>query len=74
MGRVEGKVAIVTGAGREGNIGVAVCRALLREGAKAVVGTDMRTEQAEAIAAVVAGDGHAGAFRLMPQEVTCQAD
>ncbi len=74
MGRVEGKVAIVTGAGREGNIGVAVCRALLREGAKAVVGTDMRTEQAEAIAAVVAGDGHAGAFRLMQQDVTGEAD
>ena len=74
MGRVEGKVAIVTGAGREGNIGVAVCRALLREGAKAVVGTDMRTEQADAIAAAVAGDGHAGAFRLMQQDVTSEAD
>ena len=49
-GRVEGKVAIVTGAGRDGNIGVAVCRALLREGAKAVVGTDMRTDQAAVIA------------------------
>lgn len=33
--RVDGKVAIVTGAGRLGNIGVAVARAFLREGAKA---------------------------------------
>ncbi|GAD47878.1 putative cyclopentanol dehydrogenase [Caenibius tardaugens NBRC 16725] len=74
MGRVEGKVAIVTGAGREGNIGVAVCRALLREGAKAVIGTDMRADQAQAISDSVAADGHAGAFRLVQQDVTSEAD
>ena len=74
MGRVEGKVAIVTGAGREGNIGVAVCRALLREGAKAVVGTDLRSEQAQAIRDAIAQDGFAGAFRLVEQDVTSEAD
>ena len=65
---------MVTGAGREDNIGVAVCRALLREGAKAVVGTDLRAEQAAAIAAQVAADGHAGAFRLVEHDVTSEAD
>ena len=49
MGRVEGKVAIVTGAGRVGNIGVAICEALLREGAKGVVATDSRIDERVAI-------------------------
>lgn len=70
MGRLEGKVAIVTGAGRVGNIGVAVCRAFLREGAKAVIGTDMRPDDAVEIARIVAGDGHAGQFRLADHDVT----
>jgi len=73
-GRLAGKVAIVTGAGRLGNIGVAVCRAFLREGAKAVVGTDFRSDEADAIRAQVSGDGHAGAFRLMDHDVTSEAD
>ena len=38
MDRVKGKVAIVTGAGRIGNIGLAICEAFLREGAEGVVG------------------------------------
>lgn len=58
MGRLDGKVAIVTGAGRVGNIGVAVARAFLREGAKAVVGTDFRREEAEAIADLEIGRAH----------------
>jgi NAD(P)-dependent dehydrogenase (short-subunit alcohol dehydrogenase family) len=32
--RLAGKVAIVTGAGRSGNIGEAICRAHLNAGAK----------------------------------------
>lgn len=56
MGRLDGKVAIVTGAGRMGNIGVAVARAFLREGAKAVVGTDLRRDEAGAISELVRGD------------------
>lgn len=73
MGRLQGKVAIVTGAGRVGNIGVAVCRAFLREGAKAVIGTDFRTEEADAIQAQVGADGAPGAFRLVPHDVTSEA-
>jgi len=74
MGRLDGKVAIVTGAGRVGNIGVAVARAFLAEGAKAVVGTDFRTNEAAAIVELVAADGHAGVFRLVEQDVTSEAD
>lgn len=69
-GRVEGKVAIVTGAGRLGNIGVAICEALLREGARAVVATDFRSDEKSAIAA------HLGApadrFLQLEQDVTCE--
>jgi 3alpha(or 20beta)-hydroxysteroid dehydrogenase/cyclopentanol dehydrogenase len=74
MGRLEGKVAIVTGAGRIGNIGVAVARAFLAEGARAVIGTDFRIDEVAAIVAQVTGDGHAGAFRLMHQDVTSETD
>lgn len=74
MGRLEGKVAIVTGAGRVGNIGVAVARAFLREGAQAVVGTDFRREEAEAIVDLVKADGSQGSFVLMEQDVTSEAD
>jgi len=49
MNRLDNKVAIVTGAGRLGNIGVAVCDAFLREGARGVIATDVRIEQADAI-------------------------
>ncbi|MBU6392958.1 MAG: SDR family oxidoreductase [Sphingomonadales bacterium] len=74
MGRLDGKVAIVTGAGRVGNIGVAVARAFLAEGAKAVIGTDFRTDEVEAITAQVEADGHTGTFRLVEQDVTSEAD
>jgi len=73
-GRLAGKVAIVTGAGRVGNIGVAVARAFLREGAKAVVATDFRREQAAEIEALVAADGSPGRFVLIEQDVTSEAD
>jgi len=69
--RLAGKVAIVTGAGRSGNIGVAICEAFLREGAKAVIATDLRSEDAEAITARMARAG-AGAFELLAHDVTSE--
>lgn len=74
MGRLEGKVAIVTGAGRTGNIGAAVCDAFLREGARAVVATDMRVDDAAAITADIEGRHGAGRFRMVQQDVTSESD
>ena len=71
MGRVEGKVAIVTGAGRVGNIGVAICEALLREGAKGVVATDSRIDERVAIAAHL-GDKASGRLLQMAHDVTSE--
>lgn len=71
-GRVEGKVAIVTGAGRLGNIGVAICEALLREGAKGIVATDFRAEDRDAIAARL-GQGGSGRLLQLNQDVTDEA-
>ena len=70
MDRLKGKVAIVTGAGRIGNIGLAICEAFLREGAKAVIGTDMRTNEADAVAARIDETGSSDRFRLVQQDVT----
>ena len=72
MGRLEGKIAIVTGAGRIGNIGLAICEAFLREGAKAVVGTDLRRDEADAIMARVEGTFGTGRFRLVEHDVTSE--
>lgn len=74
MGRLSGKVAIVTGAGRLGNIGLAICEAFLREDAKAVVGTDVRTDEAEAILARVEATFGPGRFRLLDHDVTREED
>lgn len=74
MGRLEGKVAIVTGAGRMGNIGVAICEAYLREGARAVVGTDFRIDAVEAIRTRMAATGRGEAFRLVNHDVTSEED
>lgn len=74
MSRLKGKVAIVTGAGRIGNIGVAVCDAFLREGAKGVVATDMRLDEAEAINAQIDSVHGAGRFHLVQQDVTAESD
>lgn len=74
MGRLEGKVAIVTGAGRTGNIGAAVCDAFLREGARAVVATDMRTDDAASLTAEMEGRHGAGRFQFVQQDVTQEAD
>ncbi len=72
MARLEGKVAIVTGAGRHGNIGAAVCDAFLREGARAVIATDLRTE--DAVTSELDGKHGAGRFKLVAQDVTQEAD
>ena len=74
MDRLKGKVAIVTGAGRVGNIGLAICEAFLREGARAVIGTDVRNDEAVAIRQRVEAQHGTGRFRLLPQDVTCQDD
>lgn len=74
MGRLDGKVAIVTGAGREGNIGLAICEAFLREGASAVIGTDLRTDEADQIRARVEASFGPLRFRLLEQDVTRQDD
>jgi 3alpha(or 20beta)-hydroxysteroid dehydrogenase/cyclopentanol dehydrogenase len=73
MKRLDGKVAIVTGAGRDGNIGVAISEAFLREGAAAVVATDLRGSGIEAIAARMTAAG-SGAFRFLTHDVTSEAD
>ena len=72
-GRLEGKVAIVTGAGRNGNIGVAICEAFLREGAR-VVGTDFRDDETQVIADRLAKAVPADKFRFMLHDVTSTAD
>lgn len=74
MGRLEGKVAIVTGAGREGNIGLAVCEAFLREEARAVIGTDLRTDEAPRILDRLGAIHGAARFRLLQQDATRDAD
>jgi len=74
MNRLAGKVAIVTGAGRVGNIGVAVCKAFLHEGAKGVIATDMRLEQVEAIKAQIEAEHGTGRFHLVQHDVTSESD
>ncbi len=54
-GKLDGKVAIVTGAGR--GTGKAFAVALAREGAKVVVTVDRRTEEAEATVKEIAAAG-----------------
>jgi len=73
-GRLEGKVAIVTGAGRDGNIGVAICEAFLREGAKAVIGTDLRSDEDGTIVSRMSAAGTTGVFELIAHDVTRAAD
>jgi len=73
-GRLEGKVAIVTGAGRNGNIGVAICEAFLREGAKAVIATDLRSDEGEAVSARMAALNASGSCALVNHDVTSESD
>ena len=74
MARLDGKVAIVTGAGRHGNIGIAVCDAFLREGARAVIATDLRMDASDAMTSEMDGKYGAGRFKLVEQDVTLEAD
>jgi 3alpha(or 20beta)-hydroxysteroid dehydrogenase len=74
MDRLKDKIAIVTGAGRSGNIGAAICEAFLREGARAVVGTDMRMDEAEAIGERIGARYGEGRFRLLAHDVTSEAE
>lgn len=71
--RLKDKVAIVTGAGRTGNIGVAICEAFLRAGAKAVVATDINTSEAEAITARFHAQFGAERFLFHPHDTTDEA-
>ncbi|KFG89322.1 putative cyclopentanol dehydrogenase [Sphingobium herbicidovorans NBRC 16415] len=74
MNRLQDKIAIVTGAGRVGNIGVAICDAYLREGAKAVVGTDLRTDEAAQIISEIEAKHGEGRFRLLAHDTTKEED
>jgi 3-oxoacyl-[acyl-carrier protein] reductase len=58
MGRLSGKVAIVTGAGRRGSIGRAIALALGAEGADVVINDiDRRLEEAAEVARQIEGSG-----------------
>jgi NAD(P)-dependent dehydrogenase (short-subunit alcohol dehydrogenase family) len=72
MARLDGKVAIVTGAGRPGNIGVAICEAFLQEGA-IVLATDLRDEFRSAIEEALAHHGQ-DRFRFERHDVTSETD
>jgi len=72
MARLDGKVAIVTGAGRPGNIGLAVCEAFLREGAN-VLATDLRDEFRADIEQKLALYGQ-DRFRFEHHDVTSETD
>ncbi|AIT80569.1 SDR family NAD(P)-dependent oxidoreductase [Novosphingobium pentaromativorans] len=69
MGRLTGKVAIVTGAGAAGNIGFAICDAFLREGAAGVVATDLSADHAEEISDQMAQSHGAGRFLFLQHNV-----
>ena len=72
MGRLQGKVAIVTGGG--GGIGSAICRQFAAEGA-AVVGVDTDADALERMAAALraAGGGVATLAADVAEEVTAEA-
>ncbi|ANY22217.1 SDR family NAD(P)-dependent oxidoreductase [Gordonia terrae] len=69
MGRLQGKTALVTGAGRDGNIGVAICEAFLREGCAGVIATDLRSGEAAAISARMEAEFGGGRFVFVEHDV-----
>lgn len=71
MKRVEGKVALVTGAASEQGLGFATARALAREGAKVVL-TDIAGDAVKARAASLSDAG--GETLGLSQDVTREAD
>ena len=70
MGRVSGKVAIVTGAASDGGLGFATARALSREGAKVVL-TDINQAEVEKRAEELRSAG--GEALALHQDVTQEA-
>src|SRR4051794_31594970 len=70
MGRLEGQVAIVTGAGR--NIGAAIARAYAAEGARVAV-VDVVAERAQAVADSI-NAAHPDAALAVACDVTSSAD
>ena len=70
MGKLEGRVAIVTGAGRIGNIGQAVCQAFLDEGAAGVVATDLHDAAADELVERFGADR----FLFLTHDVADEAD
>jgi NAD(P)-dependent dehydrogenase (short-subunit alcohol dehydrogenase family) len=62
MGRVEGKVAVVTGGSR--GLGKATSLLLAREGAKVAIGDLLDTEGAETVAEIKKNGGQAGYYHL----------
>lgn len=73
MDRLKGKFALVTGAGRMGNIGVAICEAFLREGAAGVLATDIRVEQQHEVEQALAHFG-ADRFKFVQHDATSEDD
>ena len=70
MTKLKDRVAIVTGAGRPGNIGQAVCEAFLEEGVAGVVATDLRADEAGALAERFGTER----FAFHPHDVASEAD
>ena len=70
MGRLQGKVAIVTGAG--GGIGAAICRLFAVEGA-ALVGVDIDADALERVAASVRACGGGGRMSTLVADVAEEA-
>src|SRR5688572_4098386 len=71
MGRVDGKVAIVTGAASDPGLGRATALALAREGARVVV-TDIDEPGVKDCAEVIRRAG--GEALALRQDVTCESD
>lgn len=72
--RLEGKVALVTGAGRAGNIGVAVCEAFLMAGARAVIATDIHPDPDGTTANRLCEQFDQSSFRVESHDVTSPGD
>lgn len=72
--RLAGKVAIVTGAGRAGNIGVGICDSFLAEGARAVIATDFRSDHGETLRSEMEHKYGSGRFLFARHDVTDDED